>query len=295
MIRSVYVESSSRCNLSCAYCYRTARSYESKNRDLPPALFDALLAGLAAMRTELPEQGADLFLHSFGEPTLNPALTGMIAKAAGSGLFGAIRFVSNLLATPPASYGGYFDAGLTGLYISLDTLAPGVIAATRRGTDLPLLLARLEELARAHAPRLSVITVLTPSNKGELPLLADFLRGLRIPVWNIQLLNTHQGGFGLEAGEVSRLKAGLAAHTEGMTVNFEEQSLLHCSQPFDTLAMNAMGYLVPCCSMTNHEVLHFGNIGQTPLAEIYNGEAYAGFRAGFRDNRPFACADCPYY
>lgn len=296
MIQAVYVESSSRCNLSCAYCFRTGRNYPAKNRDLEPELFAKLVGDLGQARAELLGQGRpDLFLHSFGEPTLNPALEDMVRLAARSGLFGGIRFVSNLLAVSPARYHGYFQAGLTGLYVSLDTLRPEAIAATRRGTDLPLLLARLEELAAAHAPRLCVISVLTHENKAELPRLAELLLRLAIPTWNIQLLNTHAGGFGLEAAEVAGLKADLLARCPGMTVNFEEQTLLSCAQPFTTLAVNALGYLVPCCSMTDHEVTHFGNIAERPLGELYFGEPYAAFRQGFRKERPKACENCPYY
>ena len=296
MIESIYIESSSKCNLACTYCYRTNHEYASKNCNMPLSLFIKIMDDCERGRERLFGQGRpNLFLHSYGEPTLNPDLGAMVGEAARRGLFGGIRLVSNLLACPPEAYDFLFANGLDGLYVSLDTLVPEHIAATRRGTDLPRLLAALEAVAARHADKLCVITVLTPTNKAALLPLADHLKALAIPIWNIQLLNTRRGCFGLSADEVSRIKADVLARCPGMIVNFEEESLMQCRQPFTTLAINAMGRLTPCCSMTNHEIIHFGNVAEADLAALCHGAAYASFRELFAKVRPPACAGCPYY
>lgn len=296
MIRAIYVETSSRCNLACAYCYRTGRTYASRDRLLPEALFDKFLADAAAGREALfgPTR-PDLFLHGYGEPTLHPGLADFVGRAAGSGLFGAIRFVSNFQAVEPAAYEAYFRAGLSGLYVSLDTLRPGDLERTRRGTRLPRLLGAIEAVARDHAEALCVISVLTPDTRDALAAVGQWLRARRIPVWNVQLVNTRQGRFGLDAAEVARIKAETLAAFPELRINFEEQSLLRCNQPHDTLVLNAAGHLTPCCSMTNHEVVHFGRLDQADLASLWHGPAYAAFRDTFDRARPPACATCPYY
>jgi radical SAM protein with 4Fe4S-binding SPASM domain len=296
MIETLYVETSSRCNLACAYCYRTGREYASKNRDMPPALLQKLVADCCGQRERL--FGAlkpDIFLHSYGEPTLHPELAAMIRCAAQAGLFGNIRFVSNLQAVPPDTYRHYFDAGLTGLYVSLDTLNAEHLGQTRRGTDLPRLLDALAKLSEDHADRLCVISVLTPTTRHALPDVGALLSRHGIGVWNVQLLNTRNGRFGLDADTVSGIKEDLLGRFPALTIRFEEESLLSCRQPFTTLAVNAMGYLTPCCSLTNHEVIAFGNVGEAPLADLCHGEPYTAFRRHFREKRPPACAGCPYY
>lgn len=296
MIRSIYVETSSRCNLACVYCYHTGQRYASRDKLLPVDMLAKLLTDALASREALfGAQKPDIFLHAYGEPTLHPQLADCVRLAADSGLFGAIRFVSNLQAVEPAAYEAYFEAGLTGLYVSLDTLRPEDLEQTRRGTNLEKLLAGLDVLARKHADALCVISVLSPTNKDMLPAVGAFLDERRIPVWNIQLLNTRQGRFGLDADAVADIKAALLTRFPGMRINFEEASLLHCRQPFNTLVVNAAGYLTPCCSLTNHEVVHFGNIAEADLATLWNGPAYAAFRETFARKAPPACAGCPYY
>jgi len=296
MIEALYVETSSLCNLSCVYCYRTGRDYSSKNRNMPLGLFKKIVADCVREREALfSGRKPDIFLHSYGEPTLNPHLEEMVATACGAQIFAQIRFVSNLLALAPERYRAFFDAGLTGLYFSLDSLDPGHVSATRRGTDLERLLESVTALAGDYADKLCPISVLTTVNKDELPRVGAFLHGLGMRTWNIQLLNTRKGRFGLDRDVVSRLKDELLRRFSGMTINFEEESIMACRQPFTTLEINAMGYLTPCCSMTNHDVTHFGNVAEASLAELCFGEAYAAFREEFRTRQPKACANCPYY
>lgn len=296
MIQAIYVETSSRCNLHCCYCYRSSRDYASKDRLMPLALFEKLVADLAAERQRLlGDSRPDIFLHGYGEPTLNPQLDRMVDVAAQSGLFHDIRFVSNLQARPPQAYHKYFQAGLTGLYVSLDSLKQEHVARTRRGTDVARLLDALATLAADYADRIWLISVLTPTNKDELPAVGEFLRRHGIATWNIQLLNTRKGRFGLDKDEVSRIKAGLVAAFPELTINFEEESLLACRQPFTTLTVNAAGYLTPCCSLTDHEVVHFGNLAEAGLGALYEGGAFSAFRELFDRKCPPACAGCPYY
>ncbi|SLM30961.1 hypothetical protein MTBBW1_2560002 [Desulfamplus magnetovallimortis] len=317
-ISTIYVETSSKCNLSCSYCYRTSHDYESKNHNMPIVLFNKLISDFKInKKTLFRDSSPDIFLHGYGEPTLNPNLDKMVKTASDAKIFNHIRFVSNLQALPLKKYHRFFNMGLTGLYISLDCVTPdtkidynqtdyGQInydqiminnakKNIRTGTNLNKLMANISKLSESFADKLYIISVLTPDNFEEISRIGDFLQKNNILVWNIQLLNNRREKFSLNPMSVSKLKAKIQKKFSNMQINFEEESLLKCNQPFTTLMINSLGYFTPCCSMTNHEIIHFGNAGQKSAQSICFGEKYESFRQEFKKQRPRACEKCPYY
>lgn len=296
MIEAIYVETSSKCNLSCSYCYRTRHSYASKNKHFSSRLFSKLINDLGCKKNVLfGENTPVMYLHGFGEPTLNPDLGRMIQAATDSHLFSSIRFVSNLQAIKPSGYYQYFETGLDLLYISIDSVKQIDYKLKRKGTKSKDLLSALSKIAIEYSNRLSIITVLSDQNISELTAIGEFLNQLKISKWNIQLLNTGNVDFAVDAHLVTQLKKDLTKNFNDINISFEEESLFACEQPFNTLVINSMGYFVPCCSMTNHEVKNFGNLLKENVAQVWYGEKYVAFRTKFRKRRPVLCKQCPYY
>jgi len=296
LIEAIYIETSSKCNLSCSYCYRTRYSYASKNRHLSLRLFSKLINDLSCKKNALFGKDAPvMYLHGFGEPTLNPDLGRMIQAATDSHLFSNIRFVSNLQAIKPSGYYQYFETGLDLLYVSMDTVTQVDHKLKRKGTKSNNLLSVLSKIAIKYSNRLSIITVLSDQNISELTAIGELLSQLKISKWNIQLLNTGNGDFAIDAHLVTLLKKDLKKLFKDIDISFEEESLFACKQPFNTLVINSMGYFVPCCSMTNHEVKNFGNLLSEDVAQVWHGRRYLIFRKNFKAKRPAICKKCPYY
>ncbi|MCP4221052.1 MAG: radical SAM protein [bacterium] len=291
-VKNVYVETSSKCNLGCVYCYRTRFNYSSKNINMSLKDFKKIIDGLSRCR-DYPV----LFLHAFGEPTLNPDLTAMIAYAHGASTFGGIRFVSNLQALPVKNYEAFFAKGLTDLYISLDSLDPTVLACTRKGSEPAAMLERLELLAEPFGDRITVITVLTRENRKEMSTIYHLIRSLGLRKWNIQLGHYHDGKFQLDEKEVAGVAETLETVNKNrdVVISLENEFKFHCRQPYDTIVFNAAGYMTPCCSITDHEKIHFGNIVNGDVQQMFYSPEFKAFREFFGKEKPEVCKECPYY
>lgn len=292
----VYIETSSRCNLSCTYCYRQDYSYDSKNKDMDFDLFKKIIDEFSPGKSGLfSREKVTLFLHGYGEPTLNPMLAEMVAYAKRSGKFNLINFVSNLLAVDKNKYDEYFKAGLSKLHFSLDSLKEEHVTSTRVGTNFEKMIDSLKYLAGKYGDKLVMITVLSQDNKDDIAELSDFLVDVGIKNWTMQLLNRRDGTFDLADDEVDSLHKELVEKGSGLIPVFEKKELLKCTQPFDNLVINAMGYLTPCCSMTDSDRINFGNVSDENIYELYESDEFKRFREKFSRERPDVCKDCPYY
>ncbi|MGC9197201.1 MAG: SPASM domain-containing protein, partial [Syntrophobacteraceae bacterium] len=68
-----------------------------------------------------------------------------------------------------------------------------------------------------------------------------------------------------------------------------------CPQPFFTMQVNPDGKIVPCYQITYPAIM--GDANQQTMREIWDGEAYRGFRRAMLDGRKQAnriCAECNF-
>lgn len=296
-IHTIYIETVTKCNLSCTYCHRTLNEFASKNKKIKPDLFYKVIDGIDLSQSiYIRGQKPQLFLHGYGEPTLHKELENMIAYAAKSNKFSGIRFVSNFLAVPKEKYDSYFAAGLTDLYISLDTLDSGKIEATRKGTDVKMLMEAMSHVATKWASNLRVITVLSQINKSEIFDIQDWVQSQGIKIWNIQLMNDFSSSFPISPEEIDFIAKTLKSRKpDWMTVNVEGLPYPKCNQPNDTLFVNVVGELTACCTFTDHNMFKFGSVGAAPIKDVFLGPNFEEFRKEFNAGKADVCLSCPYY
>lgn len=290
-LETVYIETSSRCNLVCTYCYRTGNRYSTKNKLMGYDVFRKIIEEFPNQIFKKPM----LFLHGYGEPTLNDQLVEMVRLAKSSGKFSSVNFVSNLLAVKKEKYHEYFEAGLTTLYISLDSLNEEKISLGRKGTYFAAFMESFSYIAEYYAKKITVITVLSSKNKDEIFSLHDFIRKNKITGWNIQLLNLRNGGFDISIEDVEFLINKLNKMKSAITINFEQEGQFKCQQPFTSMIFNADGYMTPCCSMTDSDRINFGNVKTETVCNLFSSVEFERFRARFSKQRPDICEKCPYY
>lgn len=298
----IYVETSTYCNLSCVHCYRTSKDFNSKNRNMSFDVFMKIIDEIEPYRKYFaaPKKYPQLFLHGLGEPTLNPHLSEMISYAYNSRKVISVAFATNLLAVEKAKYVEYFDRRLTNLYVSLDTLNRGIITNTRKGTDLNRVIDSLGYLSKRYSEQITIITVLSEQNKGEIFSLCEFIKSLNIKRWIIQLINNHlvdhrKAGFGVKSSEVANIKRALLRKSINMSISVEEEHLFKCRQPFTSIVFNVMGFVMPCCAISDHEIINFGKIQESNLYKLYNSTKFKSFRKEFVKQKPTVCENCPYY
>jgi putative metalloenzyme radical SAM/SPASM domain maturase len=139
----LFVETTSRCNLSCVMCMKQHETGAAGDGDLAPETF-------AALEPALPHLDA-LVLNGVGEPLLNPHLEQFIRRARK--LMPArswIGFQTNGLLLTNMRAVTLLDAGLDRICLSLDGVTPTTLDRVRPGSQLDDLSWAFQALAAAR-------------------------------------------------------------------------------------------------------------------------------------------------
>ncbi len=180
----VYIEPTSRCNISCKACVRQAEG--ERQGDMDMGLFRKLTVELK--RFPFLES---VMLGGLGEPTTHPRILEMIGEIKASGL--SVEMVSNGTLLDEAMLKGLIAARLDRLWVSLDGSDEALFEASRPGAKFKGVLAalrRLRELNRDAEIRvkLGLAYVATKKNVAGLHKIERLARKLdadKITVSNV--------------------------------------------------------------------------------------------------------------
>jgi MoaA/NifB/PqqE/SkfB family radical SAM enzyme len=134
-LAKVYVEPTSRCNLSCRMCMR--RAWETTPGDMSEETFARLLEGLAAC-DPLPS----VFFGGLGEPLAHPRLADMVAAVKALGV-PQVELITNACLLDEDMSRRLIAAGLDTLWVSLDGIRPESYGDVRAGALLSQVLDNL--------------------------------------------------------------------------------------------------------------------------------------------------------
>lgn len=125
--RSIQLEMTTRCNLTCGYC---SHSLLEKNSDMNWTQFEQTIGKIDFSQVDIVD------FTGLGEPTLNPLFDKMISEVARRGPHISIRVVSNAVAAGESRWRRLLDAGLSSVAFSIDTLNSERFAQQRGGASL---------------------------------------------------------------------------------------------------------------------------------------------------------------
>jgi radical SAM protein with 4Fe4S-binding SPASM domain len=294
-LNMVVVEVTTYCNLKCAGCVRTIMADEGawSNRHMAVDDFRRVI-------DELPP--AALFVpQGIGESTMHPQIVELIEIARQSGKFDRIEINTNGLVRATDFYGKLFEAGLTDLTVSVDTLDPALIERLRAETDIAKLEERLREFASSFPDRIGIRVTVSSGNIARLP---DLLRRLnefgRFKVWLQPFFDMGKQVGVLSRDEVDELGKAVAGWVNdypNLTVVAEQflPSAKICPSPWVSPAVTVDGELKPCCMILHQEQVSFGNLLRIPFPELWQSAEVGRFRDAFVERSPACCARCPYY
>jgi MoaA/NifB/PqqE/SkfB family radical SAM enzyme len=315
--RSLYVETTSRCNSRCETCILTFGGREGP-KDLTGAELRRILG-----RFPLLER---VVLHGIGEPLLNRELPAMIeyAKACGA----HVLFNSNAITLTPRWQAALVDAGLDELRVSLDGSTRETYARVRGVDAFDKVTANLEAFAAfrrrrgAERPQVSLWFTGLRENLSELPGLVPIaLRAgaagihlQRLVYIGLGLAVEAQSLFGRTTAEHERsiretaaaaAAAGIVFSASGATA--PEVSLTphgastrpwsHCRRPWTLVYVTVHGNVLPCCISPwvadPYDGIVLGNLFEQPLEEIWWGQGYEEFRGALlTETPPQPCRGC---
>lgn len=167
-LRKLNIETSSRCNLSCHMCVRSAWSDAAGHMS-----WDTYRRLLPAFH-----QLSSVNLSGYGEPLLNEHIIEMISEAkANLPRDAQVGFNTNATGIDGTMATALVASGLDTLVVSIDGTSPRTFRGVRTGADLGQVLGNIEKLNAAkerlgsRPPALGFEFVAMKANLGELPSL----------------------------------------------------------------------------------------------------------------------------
>jgi MoaA/NifB/PqqE/SkfB family radical SAM enzyme len=188
-LAKLYVEPTSRCNLSCRTCIRNA--WEEPLGDMSEQTFCHIVEGLASF-----DARPAVFFGGFGEPLAHPRIVDMIRRVKAIGV-PRVELITNGCLLSPEMSEELIEAGIDTLWVSLDGIRPESYSDVRLGALLPEVLENVRRFsetrralcdcsalpaphelperhpARRPAPELGIAFVAMRRNVADLP---DLLR-----------------------------------------------------------------------------------------------------------------------
>lgn len=294
-LKMIVVDITTYCGLKCAGCVRTVVSEAGiwKNQHIDVGNFQKLVDKLPASELFIPQ--------GIGEPTMHPNILELIKIASDAGKFDRIEINTNALVRSTEFYAQLFDAGLSGLTVSVDSLDNGIINIVRNGTELPKLEQRLREFSRLFPDKVGVRITVSQWNLNDLPNLLKKLNEIgKFHVWLQPFFNMGNAEGVLEPGQARDLIAGLSqlqSRFQDLTITAEpmEPSESICKSPWHSPGIRVDGVVKPCCMIFYQEPIEFGNAFEEPFQKIWQSPQIEEFRLNFIKKSPNCCARCPYY
>jgi radical SAM protein with 4Fe4S-binding SPASM domain len=314
--RTLYLESTNRCNLRCKGCI-LYQSRREPGRDLS-------LEDVVMISDQLPEL-EKIILHGIGEPLLNQALPEIIRHLKARNVY--VLFNSNGVLLSGRRREDLIRAGLDELRISLDAASAIGYQKIRNSDQFELVLENLRSFVwlqkqhRVTHPKPSLWFLATRDNISELPGFVKLAAAIGIGEVYLQRLVYFQddNGYGLardskslqdsndgtaaliEESQALAVKLGIRFNASGLSQPAESLRgqaaaglpWTRCYRPSTLMYITANGNVLPCCiapfATIDYDSIILGNVFNESLEEIWLGPGYTNFRKQHQSDAPPQC------
>ncbi len=308
--RSLYLETTNRCDSKCQTCIRTFKSLE------PPA--DLTLAQVKAIAEQFPVLER-VVLHGIGEPLLNREIFEIVAYLKSRAA--TVLFNSDAISLTRPRALKLMDSGLDEYRVSMDAATPETYRRIRGVDQFERVVANVRRLVEMEtergrvAPRVSLWFTASRANLPELPGFVRLAASLGVAEVYVQRLVFNELGLATAANALhARLRQqeqellahseelaralGLALHASGLMTPLasltgqaaDARPWAGCQRPWMLAYVTANGNVLPCCISPwvarDYQALILGKAFVEPFADIWNGERYRRFRTDFESERP---------
>jgi MoaA/NifB/PqqE/SkfB family radical SAM enzyme len=315
--RSLYLETTNRCDSKCQTCIRTFQTLE------PPA--DLTLERVRTIVEQFPALDR-VVLHGIGEPLLNLEIFEIVAHLKTR--VASVLFNSDAIALTPGRMRRLVESGLDEFRVSMDAATAetyrrirGVDRFDRVTANVAQLVALEREIGVTH-PRVSLWFTASRGNLEELPAFVALAHRLGVGEVYVQRLVWNGLGLATEAnalhgnlrererallGEAEALavRHGIAMRASGLTSPLASldgggdgaRPWSGCQRPWTLTYVTANGNVLPCCISPwvarDYAGLILGNAFTAPLDSIWDGAPYQRFRREFESHAaPDPCRGC---
>src|SRR5712691_9256384 len=315
--RTLYLETTNRCDSECQTCIRTFNTLE------PPK--DLTLAEVQQIVEPFPVLER-VVLHGIGEPLLNKQIFEIVAYLKTKGAM--VLFNSDAISLTQKRAAQLIESGLDEYRVSMDAATRATYAKIRGVDQFERVLRNvgalvtLQQQRGSTTPRVSLWFTTLKANLDELPAFIRLAVQLGVPEVNAQRLVFN--GYGLAVQEQSlhrhleerehhlireaealAQQSGIVFKASGATTPVQSLSgpapdqrpWAGCQRPWTLSYVTANGNVLPCCIAPwvarDYQALILGNALAEPFADIWNGERYRRFRINFESaSPPDPCRGC---
>ncbi|MEO1090256.1 MAG: radical SAM protein [Pseudomonadota bacterium] len=237
------IELSARCNLKCPYCANPTlkRGYD----DLGGELFDKIVAEARALGVKI------WSLHGVGEPLLRRDLEDLLKVLDATGLWPKWLLTNGTLLSEKRM-ATLYEAGLRGIYNSLDTLDPDLYARTRGG-KVEKAIQNVVAAAAAYPDVQFMVGLMNHREQVVDATIRERFEAIYGALPNVSMHVYENARFPGGAEDWSRM-----AYERSET----------CFAPSANFTVNALGEVSLCCADQNTEH-SLGNVAERTLYEIW--------------------------
>jgi len=296
---SLVIETSTICNLRCTYCFRRLDGFQA-GKNMGYDFFTKVIKEMPYLE--------NLVVQGIGEPLLNPDLFEMIEFAKKRQL--KVQFNTNGTLLHKTNITKILSSNVDQVCISVDTSDPERFETVRVGAKFEQVVGNIKNLVsqRNHSgkntPQIAIRAVATKETIREADRFARFCRDLKIDILIFQdliALTKDEEKLRLSQTEYDELmnKAGQVLGNKVLATDFnrfvEHRGVSCCTYPWDGPFVTVDGYVTPCCTLNDSQVINFGNLKDESLSTILNNDKYRAFRRDFSTRCPEVCRGCPKY
>lgn len=324
--RYVQIEPVGQCNLRCRMCPIQFRGDGTPEH--PPAFMD-----FDAFRQLLDGFGDidELHLQGMGEPLMHPRFFDMVALAAGRGIRVSTNTNLTLLSEQRARQ--CVASGLAAIHVSLDGASAATYEAIRVRGRFERVRRNLDRLLAARAaagatrPEVRIVAVAMRRNLHELADIVRLAHAAGVAEVFVQHLChdfdeaslpaqylpmrawvEDETLLGEDPGRVARCFTEARAAAAELGVGLRLPPLVprvhppgtpgrsRCDWPWRGAYVSFDAQAMPCCMVATPDRANLGDMARAGVDAVWNGEAYARFRAALESDAPPAvCRGCALY
>lgn len=241
------VETTAKCNIYCPMCPR--ETHPQPKEDMAPAVFDALLAQAAGTAEHM-------MLIGLGEPLLDPLIFDRIHACERHGISSLISTNGTLLDEKAAAR--LLDSPLAHITLSFDGYSKETFERYRKGAKFERVrdnFVRFCRMKHERRSRLQIVVqmVRMDGNRSEVEAFSEFWRGTP----------------GVDVIRVKEDETNLMRPDASLNRRWAHPCHYLWRGP---MYVKHNGDVYPCCQSYMLDGARLGNLAQTPLGELFDGD-----------------------
>ena len=292
----ISVESAAVCQLRCPECPVGMRGKDGMLQDGAPGYRGDRFMRMDVFRKVLNEAAPYAHTMQFyfqGEPLLNKELPAMIAEAHNAGLYTIVS--TNAQAMTPKMAEELSAAGLNRIIISMDGLTEETYSAYRVGGSVEKCKEAIAWLRKAKRvtgyglPVIELQCLRLKSNEQEWASLRRMYKELGADCLTFKTAQLHDYSDGHPVMPTNRRYSRYEQTDNG---HYRRKQLRpKCLRVWSGVVVTTNGEVLPCCYDKAHAYA-YGNIMDTPLAELFANAKALAFRRAALKEQPDICKEC---